>query len=158
MEAKLAKMREDKAKRLQKMEEEEAKLQAALEAMDSGASSSSPAKAVAASPAKAVAASPAKAVAASPAKSPQSEENPNRIYLSFVSSRATVATHYNEITGEEPAKSWTASQMRSKLIHEHYSEDQLRQLGNGAGIHGSIKKAATLRTHLGQHFSPMLSD
>ena len=142
MEAKLAKMREDKAKRLQKMEEEEAKLQAALEAMDSGASSSSPAK----------------AVAASPAKSPQSEENPNRIYLSFVSSRATVATHYNEITGEEPAKSWTASQMRSKLIHEHYSEDQLRQLGNGAGIHGSIKKAATLRTHLGQHFSPMLSD
>ena len=47
---------------------------------------------------------------------------------------------------------------RSKLINEHYSDEQLRLLGNGAGIHGSIKKAATLRTHLSQHFSPMLSD
>ena len=35
--------------------------------------------------------------------------------------------------------------------------DVQQLLANGAGIHGSIKKAETLRTHLGKHFSAMLS-
>ena len=162
MQAKLQKMQADEAK----LQAERAKLQAELEAMCTGAGAASTSPLASPLPAS-VTASPPKApplptsATASPAKAPtplhREPPDNNGIYTVFVSSRAAVAAHYVDVADEEPAKSWTASQMRSKLINDHYSEEQLRQLANGAGIHGSIKKADTLRTHLGKHFSAMLS-
>ena len=212
MEAKLAKMREDKAKRLKKMDEEEAKLQAALEAMDSA----SPAKAVVASPAKAVAASPTKATgkatgkAAAAAADSQSEdmvmseevesgsesnseeesgseseeesgseaeeesgseseeeeeaeaeaeaeEDPSSdnsvLGDKFDGSKAVLAVHYKTITGKRPPVSWNRPQIRSALIKQHYSNDQLRLLGNHAGIDSRITTTDTLRTKLTEHYS-----
>ena len=147
MQAKLQKMQADEAK----LQAERAKLQAELEAMCTGAGAASTSPLAPPLPTSATT-SPAKAPA------PLHRDQPeNAIYTNFVSSRAAVAAHYTDVADEEPAKSWTASQMRSKLINDHYSEEQLRQLANGAGIHGSIKKADTLRTHLGKHFSAMLS-
>ena len=152
MQAKLQKMQADEAK----LQAERAKLQAALEAMctGAGAASTSPLAPPLAPPL------PTDSAPASPAKAPaplHRDQPENAIYTNFVSSRATVAAHYTDVADEEPAKSWTADKMRSRLINDHYSDEQLRQLANGAGIHGSIKKADTLRTHLGKHFSAMLS-
>ena len=159
MQAKLQKMQADEAK----LQAERAKLQAELEAMctGAGAASTSPLAPPLAPPLEPSLAPPLPTSATtSPAKAPaplHRDQPENAIYTNFVSSRAAVAAHYTDVADEEPAKSWTASQMRSKLINDHYSEEQLRQLANGAGIHGSIKKADTLRTHLGKHFSAMLS-
>ena len=152
MQAKLQKMQADEAK----LQAERAKLQAALDAMCTGASaaSTSPLAPPMAPPL------PTDSAPASPAKAPaplHRDQPENAVYTNFVASRAAVAVHYADVSGEDPAKSWTADKMRSRLISDHYSDEQLRLLANGAGIHGSIKKAETLRTHLGKHFSAMLS-
>ena len=45
------------------------------------------------------------------------------------------------------------------LIHHMYSEDELRELADGAGIqHGRITKMQTLRERLAQHFAELLPE
>ena len=46
--------------------------------------------------------------------------------------------------------------MRSALIKEHYSIEQLRKLADDAGIDSRIKKLESLRTALSSHFSTYL--
>jgi len=136
----------------------------------------SPAASPPASPAKAPA--KAKAPAASPAKVESSgseefgssgssgeesgssgEESGDEfslLYQNFIAGKKTIIQHYTDVTGTPPAKSWPAKQMRSALIKEHYSIEQLRTLADDAGIDSRIKKLESLRTALSSHFSTYL--
>ena len=49
--------------------------------------------------------------------------------------------------------------LRYDLIHHMYSEDELRELADGAGIqHARITKMQTLRERLAQHFAELLPE
>jgi hypothetical protein len=85
------------------------------------------------------------------------EDEFSEIYQNFIASKKNdIIQHYTDVTKTTPAKSWPAKQMRSALIKEHYSIEQLRKLADDAGIDSRIKKLESLRTALSSHFSTYL--
>ena len=64
-----------------------------------------------------------------------------------------------KVTEDMPDAKMTVKQLRYDLIHHMYSEDELRELADGAGIqHGRITKMQTLRERLAQHFAELLPE
>lgn len=126
----------------------EATLQAGMDKVDPTKAKKSPA----ASPAKAPAKAPASPGGAGPSKAPVNL----MLYNNFTGGKATVSQHYAAVAETSPAKSWSAKQMRSTLLSDHYSNEQLRQLADGAGIDARIKKPEILRKKLGEHFAEIL--
>ena len=72
------------------------------------------------------------------------EEPANEIYEAFMGNKSAVVNLFMETTGNEPTG--TAKDIRKDLIDNHFSEDQLQQIGLGAGIANikRVKKRATL--------------
>ena len=83
----------------------------------------------------------------------------NKIFESFTAGKSVVAAHYTKVTKDMPDAKMTVKQLRYDLIHHMYSEDELRELADGAGIqHGRITKMQTLRERLAQHFAELLPE
>ena len=83
----------------------------------------------------------------------------NQIHESFTAGKSVVAAHYTKVTEDMPDAKMTVKQLRYDLIHHMYSEDELRELADGAGIqHGRITKMQTLRERLAQHFAELLPE
>lgn len=72
------------------------------------------------------------------------EEPANEIYEAFMGNKSAVVNLFMETTGNEPTG--TAKDIRKDLIDNHFSEEQLQQIGLGAGIANikRVKKRATL--------------
>ena len=72
------------------------------------------------------------------------EEPANEIYEAFMGNKSAVVNLFMETTGNEPAG--TAKDIRKDLIDNHFNEEQLQQIGLGAGIANikRVKKRATL--------------
>ena len=72
------------------------------------------------------------------------EEPANEISEAFMGNKSAVVHLFMETTGNEPTG--TAKDIRKDLIDNHFSEDQLQQIGLGAGIANikRVKKRATL--------------
>ena len=60
--------------------------------------------------------------------------------------------HYKTITGDSAPTSFSRPKMRSLLVKQHYSNKQLRLLGDHAGIDSRITTTETLRTKLAEQF------
>ena len=83
----------------------------------------------------------------------------NKIFESFTAGKSVVAAHYTKVTEEMPDAKMTVKQLRKELIDNMYSEDELRELADGAQIkHGRIIKLPTLRQRLTERFADMLPD
>ena len=83
----------------------------------------------------------------------------NQIHESFTAGKSVVAAHYTKVTDDMPDAKMTVKQLRYDLIHHMYSEDELRELADGAGIqHARITKMQTLRERLAQHFAELLPE
>ena len=83
----------------------------------------------------------------------------NKIFESFTAGKSVVAAHYTKVTEDMPDAKMTVKQLRYDLINHMYSEDELRELADGAGIqHGRITKMQTLRERLAQHFAELLPE
>ena len=63
-----------------------------------------------------------------------------------------VQRHYESIVGTAAPVSFSRPKMRSLLIMQHYSVEQLRTLADSVSTDGRITTAATLRTKLIAHF------
>ena len=72
------------------------------------------------------------------------EEPANEIYEAFMGNKSAVVNLFMETTGNEPTG--TAKDIRKDLINNHFNEEQLQQIGLGAGIANikRVKKRATL--------------
>ena len=69
----------------------------------------------------------------------------NKIFESFTAGKSVVAAHYTKVTEEMPDAKMTVKQLRKELIDNMYSEDELRELADGAQIkHGRIIKSSQL--------------
>ena len=83
----------------------------------------------------------------------------NKIFESFTAGKSVVAAHYTKVTEQMPDAKMTVKQLRKELIDNMYSEDELRELADGAGIqHGRSTKMQTLRERLAQHFAELLPE
>ena len=83
----------------------------------------------------------------------------NETLENFTAGKSVVAAHYTKVTEDMPDAKMTVKQLRYDLIHHMYSEDELRELADGAGIqHARITKMQTLRERLAQHFAELLPE
>ena len=83
----------------------------------------------------------------------------NKTHESFTAGKSVVAAHYTKVTEEMPDAKMTVKQLRQELIDNMYSEDELRELADGAEIqHARISKLQTLRERLTEHFAELLPE
>ena len=80
------------------------------------------------------------------------EEEDDDICTAFSGSKSVVQRHFEYIVGTAAPVSFSRPKMRSLLIMQHYSSEQLRTLADSVSIDGRITTAAALRSKLIAHF------
>ena len=65
----------------------------------------------------------------------------NKTFESFTAGKSVVAAHCTKVTEEMPDAKMTVKQLRKELIDNMYSEDELRELADGAQIKHGHKAA-----------------